>query len=177
MTDRPFANSRPVFPTNGIILVGVCAAGKTTASELLDAYGIPAKPVAQEHSFIKSLYRRSGRHPLVVLEASWATVHRRRRINWDWAFYREEWRRVSEARNEAGLILQTDVLSREQVAATISQWWDRLFGLDRIWPSIPSEYHPAVRNYAARGGTFYGAEWVTDRVFLRKLADDFSARH
>lgn len=144
---------QPVFPVNALILVGVCAAGKSTVSQLLwNDCGIPAKPVAQEHSRISRLYRHKGERPVVLLGASWKTVHRRRKISYGFEFYREEWKRILDARHEASLIVSTDTLSPAEVRDVICEWWDRKYGL--VWlASIPPLEAVAIRYQVAQGAT------------------------
>ena len=142
----------PAFPINGIVVVGVCAAGKTTLFRELQGLGIPVRAVAQEHSLVRGLFRRHGRHPLVLLTADWATVHRRRRLNWEPAFYRVEWLRLEEARSEADLIVPTDYRTPCQVADVVCRWWDRRLGLDRLAADPATRVE--VRRLAA-----WGVEW------------------
>ncbi len=137
MTAVHSAGSPRAFPINGVVLVGVCAAGKTTAREGLGATGIPARSVAQEHSMIKHLYRNGGPGRLVLLVASWETVHRRRQLAWNPDFYRTEWSRLEAARREADLILHTDNLSRQEVLDSIVRWWDVRAGLAPVWAQYP----------------------------------------
>ncbi len=111
-------------------MVGVCASGKTTLFRELQGLGIPVRAVAQEHSLVPGLFRRQGSHPLVLLTADWETVHRRRRLAWEPAFYRTEWMRLEEARKEADLVVQTDYLTPRQVAEVVRRWWDGRMGLD-----------------------------------------------
>ncbi len=133
----------PVFPIKPLVLVGVCAAGKTTVSGLLRNRGIIAKPVAQEHSRVPDLYKRTGDW-VVLLAATWETVHRRRRLSWDTSFYRTEWDRLGTARQEACLIVHTDWLTAEQVAQRVARWFDGKVGLDALWRRHP-EYGEADR--------------------------------
>ncbi len=116
----------PAFPTDGIVLVGVCAAGKTTVSRLLKARGIPAAVVAQEHSAVPGLYRRHGPRRVVLLCANWETVHRRRHLSWNPDFYQTEWHRLAQARQEAGFIVHTDALSAVAVTDLVAHWWFQL---------------------------------------------------
>lgn len=114
--------SMPASPTRPLVLVGVCAAGKSTVSGLLAERGIEAKPVAQEHSRVQDLYRRTGT-TVVVLCATWETVHRRRQLAWDPGFYWTEWQRLAAARREAQLVVHTDWLTAEEVADCIARWY------------------------------------------------------
>ena len=122
----------PAFPISRLVLVGVCASGKSTLSRRLDERGIEARPVAQEHSGVQDLYRRQG-SLVILLAASWQTVHRRRKLSWDPQFYGVEWLRLRQARQDARLIVHTDSLSPDQVADVVTEWFDQWFGLDRWW--------------------------------------------
>jgi len=53
-----------------IVIVGVCAAGKTTLAENLKSIGYDAATVAQEHSYIPTLYRNTSPDVVVFLDAS-----------------------------------------------------------------------------------------------------------
>ncbi len=152
MMDRVCDGLPPAFPINGIVVVGVCAAGKTTLFRELQGLGIPVRAVAQEHSLVRGLFRCHGRHPLVLLTADWETVHRRRRLAWEPAFYRVEWLRLEEARSEADLIVQTDYRTPRQVADAVCRWWDRRLGLDRL--AVDPATRAEVRRLAA-----WGLEW------------------
>ncbi|MCL5971374.1 MAG: hypothetical protein M1499_02285 [Firmicutes bacterium] len=153
MMEVHYENSKPAFPTKGIVLVGVCASGKTTASQGLAKCGITARAVAQEHSMISNLYQRSGTGLVVVLVANWSTVHRRRRLAWERNFYRTEWNRLTRSRQDAKLILHTDSLTREEVVAAIVRWWDREMGLDRLWASHP-EWSSVTRSEMRHQATY-----------------------
>lgn len=122
----------PAFPISPLVLVGVCAAGKSTLAHNLDLRGIAAKPVAQEHSLVAELYRRTGSW-VVVLAANWDTVHHRRVLAWNPDFYRDEWDRIAGARRHASLIVHTDCLNPIEVADSVTQWFDRRFGFQALW--------------------------------------------
>ncbi|MHB1953252.1 MAG: hypothetical protein ACYCOU_05840 [Sulfobacillus sp.] len=137
MSQAHYESLRPAFPINGVVLVGVCASGKTTASQGLANYGIVSRAVAQEHSMVAGLYRKGGLGLVVLLVASWATVHRRRHLAWEPEFYRTEWMRLQGARKDAHLILHTDELNRKEVVDTIVRWWDQRLGLETLWLRYP----------------------------------------
>ena len=149
--DRACDDCMPAFPINGIVVVGVCASGKTTLFRQLEPVGIPVRPVAQEHSLVRGLFRRRGARPLVLLTADWETVHRRRQLAWDPGFYRTEWRRLEEARHEADLVVQTDYLTPQQVAEAVVRWWDQRMGLDRL--TVDEALLVELRRRAALGLT------------------------
>lgn len=129
-------NFMPASPINPLVVVGVCAAGKTTLAQHLAKQGIIARPVAQEHSQVRELYRRSG-DLVVLLAASWDTVHRRRRLAWNPSFYEEEWHRLAKARQGAALILHTDWLTPQEVADSVTRWYDQQYGFALVWQRHP----------------------------------------
>jgi hypothetical protein len=133
----------PAFPISPLVIVGVCAAGKSTLAGRLRQRGIAARAVAQEHSQVLDLYRRSGRW-VVLLTASWASVHRRRKLSWNPAFYREEWRRLTRARQDAVLVIGTDWLDADEVADETVAWFDRRVGF-AAWFDRDGITDPALR--------------------------------
>lgn len=112
--------SRP--PLVGI--VGPCGSGKTTLTEALDALGYSTRHIAQEHSYVKDMWKRiSNPDLLVFLQVSYPVSQQRRPMNWTEAEYNEQQRRLAHAREYADLLLDTDNLNidevREQVLAFI----------------------------------------------------------
>ncbi|MCL5014019.1 MAG: hypothetical protein M1493_08545 [Firmicutes bacterium] len=129
----PYAHCRPVFPINGIILVGVCAAGKSTIARLLQPFGMVGRSVAQEHSQCSTLFLRQGPAIIVVLTASLPTIRKRRRRQWTAQQYERQWRRLRVARNQAHLIVRTDPLDPGEVTRQIVLWFDAFTGLSQLW--------------------------------------------
>ncbi len=125
MQGQVFDGCMPVFPIEKppLVLVGVCASGKTTISRLLNAQGIRARSIAQEHSSVQNLFRHGEASLVVLLCADWESVHRRRRLSFDREFYRTEWRRLSQARQEANLVVHTDMFTAVEVAQIVAKWW------------------------------------------------------
>ena len=97
-------------------IVGPCGSGKTTLTEALDSLGYPARHIAQEHSYVKDMWKRITNPDLLVfLQVSYAVSQQRRSMNWTEAEYNEQQRRLSHARERADLYLDTDSLSIEEV--------------------------------------------------------------
>ncbi len=163
-----FGHSRPAFPINGLILVGVCAAGKSTIATLLRQYGVVAHPVAQEHSAVPTLFMSQGPRRVVFLDAELPTVRRRRRMNWTETHYRTQRARLQAARVNANLIVRTDPLTPAEVAEIIVQWSDGLMGLLPLWDKRPRlcAHDRAALRFAACGGESPGS--------LLRLADNMS---
>ncbi len=115
-----------------VAIVGVCAAGKTTLAAGLNAAGIRAYSVPQEHSVVRRLWKHL--HPdaniLVMLDARWETTRRRRpEIRYGPERLEEQRRRLAYARAECDLYLPTDDLSiedvRQRVLAFIETWKEK----------------------------------------------------
>ena len=90
-------------------VVGVCASGKSTLIAGLTGLGIRTSHIAQEHSYVKDMWKRLvNPDVLVFLDASYPVTLVRRQINWtqeDWA---EQQRRLLHARQHADLYIMTD---------------------------------------------------------------------
>ncbi len=129
----PYAHCRPAFPINTVVLVGVCASGKSTIAVLLSHFGIAGRSVAQEHSQCPTLFLRHAPPIVVVLTASLSTVRKRRRMQWTAQQYDRQWRRLAVARSRAHLIVRTDLLDAHEVAQQIVLWFDAFTGLNQYW--------------------------------------------
>ena len=97
-------------------IVGVCASGKSTLIAGLEAHGVRTRHIAQEHSYVKDMWKRiTNPDILIFIDASYPVTLKRRQFNWteeDWA---EQQRRLIHARQYANLYINTDELSIEQV--------------------------------------------------------------
>ena len=97
-------------------VVGPCAAGKSTLIAGLEGHGYQARHIAQEHSFVQDMWKRlTNPDVLVFLQASYPVTCQRRSLTWTEADYTEEQRRLSHARENADLFVDTDKLSIEDV--------------------------------------------------------------
>jgi len=114
--------------TNKPILIGVvgpCAAGKSTLIAGLEGYGYQARHIAQEHSFVQDMWKRlTNPDVLVFLQASYPVTCQRRSLNWTEADYAEEQRRLSHARLNADLFVETDKLSVDEVLQHVLSFLD-----------------------------------------------------
>jgi len=102
-----------------IAVVGVCASGKTTIVDALRQAGYDAYVVAQEHSIIPDLWRRSRPDHLVVLEADLETIRRRRGPAWPEWLYRTQRDRLADARAHATVTVDTGALTVDDTVRTI----------------------------------------------------------
>lgn len=101
------------FPV--IAIVGVCASGKTTIIKRLLENGIPCRHIAQEHSYVCNMWQRLV-HPdfLICLDVAYESTLTRKKLNWTLSEFQEQCRRISNAREHANLIIDTDAHSIEE---------------------------------------------------------------
>lgn len=105
-----------------IVVVGPCASGKTTLVTRLKELGLDARNVAQEHSGIKSFWRKTDPDVVVMLEASLPVIRRRRPVPWGEERLAVQRERLRDAREHADLFIQTDPLTREEVAERVLEF-------------------------------------------------------
>ncbi len=97
-------------------IVGVCASGKTTLISKLNALGYSCRHIAQEHSYVKTMWKQlTNPDILVYLQVSYPETIKRRNLNWTRAEYDEQLNRISNAREYADIIIETDSLTSEEV--------------------------------------------------------------
>ena len=104
-----------------VIVVGPCAAGKTTLVSKLRPRGYNIRSCVQEHSFTPDLWKRfSKADVLVFLDATLVTIaQRQQRSDWTQRRLDGQHKRLAHARAHCGLYLPTDDLAREEVAETV----------------------------------------------------------
>ena len=105
---------------NEIVIVGVCAAGKSTLAHRLQRDGRYARTVAQEHSCIPDLWRHSGAATTIYLHASYQAVKRRRTSFMNQRAYEAQLHRLREARTGATVRVDTSDLSPEEVYSLVA---------------------------------------------------------
>lgn len=91
-----------------IMIVGVCAAGKSTLSLGLRQLGYNAKSFAQEHSVSPRLWQRRNPDFLIVLDCQFDTVKQRKKITWGEKKYLSQKQLLTDAKDHADLIVITD---------------------------------------------------------------------
>ncbi len=108
-----------------IVIVGPCAAGKSTLRDRLLARGFTqVRVVAQEHSGVRDLWKIRG-YPeaLIFLDVKAATANARQsRSDWTLAAQAEQLERLQQARAACDLYLPTDELSPDEVADRVDQY-------------------------------------------------------
>ncbi len=97
-------------------MVGPCGAGKSTLIARLEQQGFSCRHIAQEHSYVKDMWKRIAQPDvLIFLQASYPVCTARRRLNWTEEEYQEQQRRLEHARAHADLVVDTDALTPDEV--------------------------------------------------------------
>ena len=104
-------------------IVGPCGSGKSTLIAALQNHGFACRHIAQEHSYVKDMWQRIA-HPdvLIFLQASFPVCTQRRRLDWNESDFAEQQRRLSHALEHADLVVNTDALTPEEVAARVLEF-------------------------------------------------------
>lgn len=104
----------------GVAVVGCCASGKSSVVAALRQSGTNAWSVAQEHSAIAELWRHLSPDRLVYLDVSLETLRRRRNNDrWPSWIYDVQHERLTNARQHADVVIQTDALTVDQIVEII----------------------------------------------------------
>lgn len=97
-------------------VVGPCGSGKSTLIEGLERHGYICRHIAQEHSYVPSMWQVISKPDILIyLGASFAVSTARRKLNWQEKDHAEQLRRLTHAREHAHLIVHTDELTPVQV--------------------------------------------------------------
>ena len=108
-----------------LVIVGPCAAGKSTLRDRLLAHGFTqVRVVAQEHSGVRDLWKMRG-YPevLIFLDVEVATANARQgRSDWTPAAHAEQLNRLQQARAACDLYLPTDELLPDEVADRVERY-------------------------------------------------------
>ena len=105
-----------------IVVVGPCASGKSALVDTLREQGYNAHSAAQEHSYVPTMWLMSNPSHLVYLDANLQSIKQRRRVSWDEAYLQEENCRLAHARAHADIVLNTNDLNKEAVAAQVLEF-------------------------------------------------------
>jgi len=109
-----------------ILVVGVCASGKSTLAKGLRELGYHVRSFAQEHSVSRRLWQRLDPDFLILLECSYETIRRRKRVSWGVDRYRRQLRLLANARAQADLIVRTDGFTPEQLVSFVHRQLQQL---------------------------------------------------
>ena len=97
-------------------VVGPCGSGKSTLIAGLEQHGYRCRHIAQEHSYVKYMWQHiTNPDILIFLQSSFENSTTRRKLNWVRADHEEQQRRLSHALEHAHLIIDTNLLSPEEV--------------------------------------------------------------
>lgn len=99
-----------------VVVVGPCAAGKTTLVGRLRERGIDAHACAQEHSGVPYLWQLSEPDLLLFLDANRAAIGARRGYEWPVALNDAQQQRLAHARDHADLYLDGSALTLDEIA-------------------------------------------------------------
>ncbi len=109
-----------------IVVVGPCAAGKSTLVTALQALGYDAHVSGQEHSEIATLWQHSQPDVLIALEVDISAVRDRRGDSWPEWLHDLQVRRLAAASRAADLAIDTSTLSVQAVFARVVAYLERL---------------------------------------------------
>jgi ABC-type cobalamin/Fe3+-siderophores transport system ATPase subunit len=130
MTEEAFLHGVPAAATESrkIVVVGPCAAGKSTLVSALRTLGYNANVSGQEHSEIATLWRHSQPDVLIALDADITAVRDRRGDSWPEWLHDLQVRRLTDAARAADLAIDTTELSTQAVLARVVAYLERLDG-------------------------------------------------
>lgn len=114
-----------------IVVVGVCASGKTTLSSGLKSLGYRVRSFAQEHSVTPRTWRRLKPDLLIFLDCSLDTIRKRKKVSWGMDRYHRQQVLLAEAREHADLVVNTDGLRPEELVEYVRIWLEKL-GVGRV---------------------------------------------
>ena len=120
--DVPAATSE----SRKIVVVGPCAAGKSTLVSALRTLGYDAHVSGQEHSEIATLWRHSQPDVLIALDADISAVRDRRGGSWPEWLHDLQVQRLAGASRAADLAIDTTTLSTQAVFARVIAYLERL---------------------------------------------------
>jgi len=109
-----------MIPSKSFLIgvVGPCGSGKTTLTNALDSLGYSTRHIAQEHSYVKDMWKRiTSPDVLIFLQASFPVTQQRRSdmSHWTQSSYDEQQHRLSHALMHADLVIDTDALGIKEV--------------------------------------------------------------
>jgi GTPase SAR1 family protein len=123
--DRP--GGARVTPTESrkIVVVGPCAAGKSTLVTALRELGYDAHASGQEHSEIAMLWQHSHPDVLIALEVDISAVRDRRSGSWPEWLHDRQVRRLAAASRAADLAIDTTAISPQTVVDRVVAYLQR----------------------------------------------------
>jgi GTPase SAR1 family protein len=127
MAEADLPGGARVTPTESrkIVVVGPCAAGKSTLVTALRELGYDAHVSGQEHSEIATLWRHSQPDVLIALDVDIRAVRDRRGGSWPEWLHDLQVRRLAAASRAANLVIDTTVLSPQTVVDRVLAYLHR----------------------------------------------------
>jgi cytidylate kinase len=105
-----------ISPDLMIAIVGPCGAGKSTLADALQARGFNARQIAQEHSYVASMWQILTKPDvLVYLDASYEVCTHRKNVNWLEREYSTQIHRLRHALEHCHVYVDTSSLNPTQV--------------------------------------------------------------
>jgi septin family protein len=105
---------RNTDPVIGV--VGPCSSGKTTLINGLKEHGYIARHIAQEHSYVPSMWKQiTNPDILIYLDVTYEISQSRRKLDWTSAHFDDQIRRLAHAREHANLVINTDGKSISEI--------------------------------------------------------------
>lgn len=98
-----------------IIIVGVCASGKSTLARGLQELGYDAHSIAQEHSQAPRFWARRRPDVVIALHCRYETTRSRKSINWGPERWQLQLKRLADAMAHAHIHLHTDGWTPQQL--------------------------------------------------------------
>lgn len=98
-----------------VLIIGPCAAGKSTLARGLRDHGFSAHLVAQEHSGVANLWRKHSARAIVYLDVDLPNVHRRGRPDFPEWLHQKQHTRLQDAKRAADCYIDTAPLSIRDV--------------------------------------------------------------
>ena len=117
------------MPTSKFLvgIVGPCGSGKSTLIAALKDHGFTCRHIAQEHSYVKDMWKRiTNPDALIFLQASFQVCTARRQLNWNESDYAEQQRRLAHALEHAHLIVDTDHLTPQDVERRVLDFLEKI---------------------------------------------------
>ena len=123
--DHPCAARIASTESRKVVVVGPCAAGKSTLVTALRALGYDAHVSGQEHSEIATLWQHSEPDVLIALDVDISAVRARRGDGWPEWLHDLQVQRLAAASRAANFAIDTTLLSPQSVVDRVVAYLQR----------------------------------------------------
>ena len=104
-------------------IVGPCKSGKTVLKEKLEKLGYQCRHIAQEHSYVPSMWQKLTNPDLLIyLDVSYKNSVFRGKLNWKEKDYQEQLKRLEHAREHADIYINTNPLNETEVLKLVLEF-------------------------------------------------------